>query len=91
MATVGVPQPLLGKQPPKHRMCRDIKTVKVLWLEWTEGLRGQPSIRDLDSRWRYRWRTGRQSELQWYSLRLEVIKEIQRIAKAERIAEQAAM
>ena len=82
---------LLGEQPPKHRMCRDVKTVEALWLEWTEGLQGQPSIRDLDSRWGYRWRTGRQSELQWYSLRLEVIKEIQRIAKAERIAEHAAM
>jgi hypothetical protein len=72
-------------------MCREVKTVEGLWREWTVGLQGQPSIRDLDSRWGSRWRTGQQSELQWYSLRLEVIKEIQRVAKVERLAEEAAM
>jgi hypothetical protein len=81
----------LGMLPPKYRMCREVKTVEGLWREWTEGLQGQPSIRDLDGRWASRWRAGCQSEQQWYSLRLEVMKEIQRITRTERIAEIAAM
>ncbi|EAQ83148.1 hypothetical protein CHGG_10966 [Chaetomium globosum CBS 148.51] len=78
-------------QPPQYRMCRAVRTVEGLWREWTVGLRGQPAIAALDSRWGSRWRAGRQSELQWYSLRLEVIKEIRRVAQAKRISEQAAM
>ena len=57
-------------------MCRTVKTVKALWQEWTVGLgHGNPSVAALDSRWGSQWRAGRQSEVQWYSLRLEVIKE----------------
>ena len=33
------------EQPPRHRMCRSVKTVERLWREWMAGLRGQPSIR----------------------------------------------
>ncbi|KAK4127997.1 hypothetical protein N657DRAFT_678507 [Parathielavia appendiculata] len=65
--------------------------VEGLWHEWTVGLRGMPAIAALDRKWGSRWRAGRRSELQWYSLRLEVIKEIQRVAQAQRIGEQAAM
>ena len=72
-------------------MCRAVKTVDALWREWTVGLQGSPSIEVLDRRWGNQWRAGRQSELQWYSLRLEVIKEIRNIAQAQRISEEAAM
>ena len=72
-------------------MCRTIKTVEGLWREWRVGLWGQPSVASLDSRWGSRWQTGQQSELQWYSLRLEVIKEIRRTAQARRSSEEAAM
>ena len=82
---------LQPKQPPVYRMCRAVKTVKALWREWTVGLGGNPSIDVLDSKWGSRWRAGRQNELQWYSLRLEVIKEIRRVARAQRISEEAAM
>jgi hypothetical protein len=78
-------------QPPKHRMCRAVRTVEALWREWTVGLQGNPSIETLDRKWGNRWRAGRQSELQWYSLRLEAIKEIRRIAQAQRTSEEAAM
>jgi hypothetical protein len=81
-------------EPPEplcYRMCRSVKTVEALWREWTVGLNGQPSISALDSRWGSRWRAGRQSELQWYSLRLEVIREIRRVARAQRSSEQQAM
>jgi len=76
---------------PVYRMSRAVKTVRALWQEWTVGLRGSPSVAALDSRWGSQWRTGRQDELQWYSLRLEVIKEIRRIAQAQRVSEEAAM
>ena len=90
------PQPQQGpesesEQPPIYRMCRAVKSVRALWREWTEGLGGNPSVAALDSKWGSRWRAGRQNELQWYSLRLEVIKEIKRIAQAQRVSEEAAM
>jgi hypothetical protein len=78
-------------EPPKHRMCRAVGTVQALWHEWTVGLQGNPSIEVLDRKWGNRWRAGRQSELQWYSLRLEVIREIRRVAQAQRTSEEAAM
>lgn len=81
------PLPEPGLEPelepaPKHRMCRAVRTV---------GLQGQPSITELDRRWGTLWRTGRHSEQQWYSLRLEIIRKIQRIARARRTSEDAAM
>ena len=77
--------------PPEYRMSRAIKTVEALWQEWMTGLPGQPAVSALDTRWGSQWRAGRRSEVQWYSLRLEVIREIRRISKARRIAEIAAM
>ncbi|KAF2111604.1 transcriptional activator of glycolytic enzymes-domain-containing protein, partial [Lophiotrema nucula] len=76
---------------PPYRMSRGIKTVDGLWREWTIGLCGGPSIQALDIKWGSRWRAGRRSELQWYSLRLEAIKEIRRYAQARRTSEEAAM
>ncbi|KAI8625605.1 transcriptional activator of glycolytic enzymes-domain-containing protein [Xylariaceae sp. FL1651] len=70
-------------------MCRTTRTVEELWREWTAGLHGQPSIASLDIRWGNRWRAGRRSEVQWYSLRLEVIKEIHRVAQTQRSSEEA--
>ena len=73
-------------------MCRAVKTVKALWREWTVGLGGgSPSVAALDSRWGSRWRAGRPNELQWYSLRLEVIKEIRRLTRAQRTSKEAAI
>lgn len=82
---------LQPEQPPVYRMCRAVKSVRALWREWTEGLGGNPSIAALDSKWGSRWRAGRQNELQWYSLRREVIKEIKRVAQTQRVSEEAAM
>ena len=59
--------------------------------EWTEGLGGNPSVAALDSKWGSRWRAGRQKEVQWYSLRLEVIKEIKRVAQVQKVSEEVAM
>ncbi len=89
IATAEGPPDLL--EPPCYRMCRSVKTVEALWHEWTVGLNGQPSVSALDSKWGNRWRAGRQAELQWYSLRLEVIKEIRRMAQMHRSSEQQVM
>src|SRR4051812_49678582 len=43
------------------------RSVEALWREWTVGLPGSPSIRELDAKWGSQWRSGRQNELQWYS------------------------
>ena len=61
-------------------MCRVIKTVEGVWRELTVGLLGQPAIASLDRRWGSRWRAGRRGELQWYSIGLEIIREIKRVA-----------
>jgi hypothetical protein len=79
------------QEPPRYTMSRSVKSVERLWQEWTVGLNGQPPVRALDSRWGNKWRAGRQRELQWYSLRLEVVREIQRRAKAQRSSEEQAM
>jgi hypothetical protein len=78
-------------EPPQHRMCRAVRTVEALWREWTVGLQGSPAIEVLDRKWGNRWRAGRPSELQWYSLRMEVIREIRRVAQARGVGEDAAM
>ena len=78
-------------EPQRYRMSRAVKTIRDLWREWTIGLQGGPSIVALDNRWGSRWRAGRQAEVQWYSLRLEVIREIRRVARARRISEESAM
>ena len=70
-------------------MSRTAKTVEALWREWTIGLQGSPSIEVLDRKWGSQWRAGRQNELQWYSLRLEIIREIRHITQAQRISEEA--
>ena len=72
-------------------MCCAVKSVQALWRKWTEGLGGNPSIAVLDSKWGSRWRAGRQNKLQWYSLQLEVIKEIKRVTQAQRVSKEAAI
>jgi hypothetical protein len=84
-------QPPPRPPTPTYRMSRAVKTIDQLWREWTQGLAGGPAISTLDSTWGSRWRSGRRSELQWYSLRLEAIKEIRRISQAQRCSEQEAM
>lgn len=81
-----------GAGPPAYRMSRSVKTVTDLWREWTVGIGGGPAIASLDARWGFRWRSGRgrHAEAEFYSQRLEVIREIRRVAQARRIDEDAA-
>jgi len=68
-------------------MSRDVRTVEVLYHEWTQGLRGALSIRELDRRYSHHWRKGRRDELQFYSLRKEIMREIDRIVMHEGVDE----
>jgi hypothetical protein len=79
------------QHPPRYRMSRHARTVEHLWIEWTKGFNGGPSIDELDRQWGTSWRSGRRDELQWYSLRLEVIKEIRRNAEKTHISQEVAM
>jgi hypothetical protein len=72
-------------------MRRDIRTVEQLHREWTQGLQGGPSILELDRRYGARWRSDRRSEIQFYSLRLEIIREISRISSHNSVSEIAAV
>lgn len=56
-----------------YRMSRDVKTVSMLWKEWTEGLNGGPAVRMLEERHGHRWRKGRRAEQQWFSSRKRII------------------
>ncbi|KAH8892965.1 hypothetical protein GQ53DRAFT_805827 [Thozetella sp. PMI_491] len=81
----------VSRDPPRYYMSRTVSTVEGLWNEWMVGLPGQPSISSLDQQWGNRWRAKNQAEIQWYSLRKEVILEIQRTAQTRRIGMEAAV
>jgi len=87
------PQPLQQPQehPPLYRMRRDLGTVEQLYREWTQGLQGCLAIRELDRRYGNRWRRGRSDEIQFYSLRSQIFREIERIAVTDGVTEVIAM
>jgi len=63
--------------PPRpYKMLRGSNSVFQLWVEWTLGLLGGPSIEALDRCWGARWRVG--GEAMFYSRRNKVIVEIRR-------------
>ena len=61
-------------------MLRGSDSVFQLWIEWTLGLAGGPSVEALDRCWGPRWRTG--SEAMFYSRRRRIINEIRRRVEA---------
>jgi hypothetical protein len=53
------PQPActaLLAEMPSYKLSRTIKTVRELWMEWYEGLDGQPAIQTLEAQYGARWR-----------------------------------
>ncbi|KAN0085565.1 Transcriptional activator of glycolytic enzymes domain containing protein, partial [Elaphomyces granulatus] len=62
-------------EPIRYRFDRTVTTVTDLWEEWTVGRGSGPSVEQLDSAWGPRWRD--QTERQFYSRRLPIIKAIQ--------------
>jgi hypothetical protein len=77
--------------PPQYRMRRDLHSIEQLYREWMDGYNGCYSILELDRRWGSSWRAGRSNEIQFYSLRMEIIKDITRLSQLEKITELAAM
>jgi hypothetical protein len=77
--------------PPRYRMRRDLTTVRQLYQEWTTGLCQALPIGELDRRYGNRWRAGRGDEIQFYSLRFEIMREIRRIADLDGVSEATAM
>lgn len=57
-------------------MSRDVRTGEVFYHGWTRGLRGALLIRELDRQHNHHWRKGRRAELQFYSPRKEIMREI---------------
>jgi hypothetical protein len=72
-------------------MNRQVNTVPDLWKEWTQGLGpGQPSIRQLEAEYGPSWRTS-SSAANFFSRRLRIINEIQRMVEQEGLTEEEAV
>jgi len=88
LASLGGPAPLapsaieqVGDRAPLYKLSRETRTVPALWVEWTEGLVGFPSVDELDRRWGTAWRSVK--ERQFYSTRKVLIEEVRRRAGGE--------
>jgi hypothetical protein len=64
---------------PQHSMSRAITSVRELWQEWETGLPGQPAIRDLETRYRAKWRADGH-ERKFFQRRMRIISYIQQAA-----------
>ncbi|KAI9235726.1 MAG: transcriptional activator of glycolytic enzymes-domain-containing protein, partial [Podila humilis] len=72
-------------------MNRQVNTVPELWKEWTVGLGpGNPSIRQLEAQYGPSWRTT-SSAANFFSRRLRIINEIQRMIDFEGMSEEEAV
>lgn len=76
--------------PPIYVMNRQVNTVPELWKEWTVGLGGGPSIRQLEAQYGPSWRTS-SSAANFFSRRLRIIHEIQRVIDYEGLTEEEAV
>ncbi|KAI7821220.1 transcriptional activator of glycolytic enzymes-domain-containing protein [Gamsiella multidivaricata] len=77
--------------PPIYVMNRQVNTVPELWKEWTVGLgSGNPSIRQLEAQFGPSWRTS-SSAANFFSRRLRIINEIQRMIDFEGLSEDEAV
>ncbi|KFH67149.1 hypothetical protein MVEG_07672 [Podila verticillata NRRL 6337] len=77
--------------PPIYVMNRQVNTVPELWKEWTVGLGpGNPSIRQLEAQYGPSWRTT-SSAANFFSRRLRIINEIQRMIDFEGMSEEEAV
>lgn len=74
--------------PPSYALSRTIVTVTDLWREYSTGLTGCPSVRDLEQQFGASWRKGNESR--FFSRRNEIYKYIKDKAVKERITEEEA-
>lgn len=85
--SVLAPAPNTG---PRYTMSRSVQTVPDLWKEWTQGVDGNPSIQELESRHGASWRTD-QKEKMFYHRRRKIVEEIERRHIQEGISYDAAV
>jgi hypothetical protein len=77
-ATATSSQPQRPNPMGRTKMKRDISmTVENLWEEWTIGLDGNPSIRDLEVSTRKKWRSGDKTENKYFERRKVIIDAVQ--------------
>lgn len=75
--------------PAQYKMNRDLATIIDLWREYDVGLSGSPSIKSLEGGFGTKWRKSR-TESKFFSTRLIVYKEVQKISENECISTEEA-
>ncbi|KAI8085664.1 transcriptional activator of glycolytic enzymes-domain-containing protein [Thamnidium elegans] len=70
-------------------MKRNLVTINDLWQEYDVGLSGNPSIKSLEEEFGTKWRKSR-TESKFFSTRLIVYKEVQKISRDDCISTEEA-
>lgn len=68
--------------PPAFALSRDVRNVRDLWKEYTQGINGQASVQEMDEQWGPRWRNS-SKEAVFYCLRKVIYDEIKRLRDEE--------
>ncbi len=82
---------LEGVELLKYCISQAVKTVRDLQRKWTVSIWGGPLVTALDNQQGSQQQAGQQAEVQQYSLQLEVIQEIWRVAQVQRISKDTAI
>ncbi|KAK9251137.1 transcriptional activator of glycolytic enzymes-domain-containing protein [Lipomyces tetrasporus] len=80
--------PISALPIPKYKLPRYVSTVAELYRVWYTGSVSFPSIVSLDERYSAAWRSG---DRQYYSVRLQIIREVDRLAATRNISERDAV
>ncbi|KAG2229729.1 hypothetical protein INT48_002063 [Thamnidium elegans] len=75
--------------PAQYKMKRNLVTINDLWQEYDVGLSGNPSIKSLEEEFGTKWRKSR-TESKFFSTRLIVYKEVQKISRDDCISTEEA-
>ena len=71
-------------------MDRTVRTVPLLWQEWTIGLNGNPSITSLESAQGTKWRAG-EANRKFFSERKVITDTVKRLMDVEKMSEREAV
>ncbi|KAE8183507.1 hypothetical protein CF328_g8161 [Tilletia controversa] len=84
-----------GARPGPRRMPpmsqdRGLTTVTDLWREYKEGLRGMPSVEEMDQHWGNEWRKG-EKDRKHYERRMRIVSKVRSLAGEKKVAESVAV
>ncbi|KAE8231011.1 hypothetical protein CF326_g3980 [Tilletia indica] len=80
-----------GPRPmPSMSQDRGINTVTDLWREFKEGIRGLPSVEEMDQDWGNEWRKD-EKDRKHYERRMRIIHKIRSLAVQKKVAESVAV